>query len=189
MKNLNTFLLILAFSLALLTNSCKSTVKENHEVSEKEEPQPTPSKEAPITSSKSITDIVANSSDHSTLLEAMKVSGIESVLDEKGPFTFFAPSNAAFELLDPKTKTFMLNPTTKFQSNSVLSYHLVSSKILPKDLKDGQVLKSKHGGDLKVVFKDSKATIAGAKITSEGIEASNGIVYMIDAVLIPVVKK
>jgi hypothetical protein len=77
----------------------------------------------------------------------------------------------------------------KFKSNSVLSYHLVVGKFKLADLKDGQVLTTKHGGTLKIVFKDGSPTVNGAKMTTTDIEAGNGVVHMIDAVLLPAVHK
>lgn len=161
----------------------------NNRKKETESTNKTSEKAVVSTPSNTIVDVVNHTEGYSKLVEAMKVAEIEGVLIGEGPFTLFAPSNTAFDAAPANVKSYMLNPKKKFQSNSVLSYHLIKEKIMLADLKDGQLLKTAHGGDLKVVFKDGKPTINGANITTADVAASNGVIHMIDALLVPELKK
>jgi uncharacterized surface protein with fasciclin (FAS1) repeats len=189
MKKMNTYWVLGLLAFLYFGIGCQSASIQNS-TSSKETTQSTAPKLAEHELvANNITSIISASKDHSTLLEAMKISGIESVLEGNGAYTFFAPNNAAFDILPEATKAFMLNSKTKFKSNSVLSYHLVVGKFKLADLKDGQVLTTKHGGTLKIVFKDGSPTVNGAKMTTTDIEAGNGVVHMIDAVLLPALQK
>ena len=130
------------------------------------------------------------SSDHSTLLKALVAAGLADRAKGAGPFTVFAPTNAAFSKLPSATLTNLLKPSMKSQLANILSYHVVQGSFKAADLTDGQTIKtvigemltvSKQGGS--VMIKDAKG--GSAKVTMADIEATNGIVHSIDSVLMP----
>ena len=130
------------------------------------------------------------SSNHSTLLKALVAAGLAERAKEAGPFTVFAPTNAAFSKLPPATLTNLLKPAMKTQLAGILSYHVVEGSFKAADLTDGQKIKTVTGGTLTVskqggmvMIKDAKG--GSATVTMADIEATNGIVHSIDSVLMP----
>jgi uncharacterized surface protein with fasciclin (FAS1) repeats len=140
--------------------------------------------------SKDIVDNAANSNDHTTLVAAVKAAGLVETLKGAGPFTVFAPTNEAFSKLPAGTVETLLKPEMKADLTKVLTYHVVAGKMTSADLKDGQKLKTVQGEDLTIGYKDGKWTVKDAKgnsanITIADVISSNGVTYVIDAVLMP----
>ncbi len=135
--------------------------------------------------SKNIVENAANSSDHTTLVAAVKAAGLAETLSGTGPFTVFAPSNAAFEKLPAGTVDNLLKPEMKKDLTSVLTYHVVPGAMKAADLKDGQKLKTVQGKELTVSMKDGKVMINGANVTIADVMSSNGVTHVIDAVVMP----
>jgi len=130
-------------------------------------------------------DIVAiATSDAKTLTAAVKAAGLVETLQGKGPFTVFAPTDAAFAAIQSDVDK-LLKPESKAKLSNILKYHVVSGKLKAEDLKDGQELTTVEGSKLKVAVKDGKVTVGNAKVTSADISASNGVVHVIDKVLLP----
>ena len=130
-------------------------------------------------------DIVAiATTDAKTLTAAVKAAGLVGTLQGKGPFTVFAPTDAAFSAIQPEVDK-LLKPESKAKLSKILTYHVVSGKMKASDLKDGQELTTVEGGKLKVTVLDGKVTVGGAKVTTADINASNGVIHSIDKVLIP----
>jgi len=130
-------------------------------------------------------DIVAvATTDAKTLSAAVKAAGLVETLQGKGPFTVFAPTDAAFSAIQPEVDK-LLKPESKAKLSKILTYHVVSGKMKASDLKDGQELTTVEGGKLKVTVLDGKVTVGGAKVTTADINASNGVIHSIDKVLIP----
>jgi uncharacterized surface protein with fasciclin (FAS1) repeats len=119
-----------------------------------------------------------------TLATAVTAAGLVQTLQGKGPFTVFAPTDAAFASIK-KDVDGLLKPENKATLTKVLTYHVVSGKMMAADLKDGQSLTSVEGGKLMVSVKNGKVMVGGANVTMADVAASNGVVHVIDKVLMP----
>ncbi len=135
-----------------------------------------------MSSTKNIVALAAESA--KTLTAAVKAVDLVSTLEGAGPFTVFAPTDAAFAAIQKDVDT-LLKPENKAKLTSILTYHVVSGKLMAADLKDGAELTTVHGDKLKVSLKDSKVMIGDAHVTTADVSASNGVVHLIDKVLMP----
>ncbi|MBK8520526.1 MAG: fasciclin domain-containing protein [Chitinophagaceae bacterium] len=134
---------------------------------------------------KDIVDVAIGSADHTTLVAAVTAAGLVETLKGAGPFTVFAPTNAAFTALPAGTVDGLLKPESKDALTKILTYHVVAGAVKAADLKDGQKVKTVQGQELTVAIKDGKVTINGANVTAADLTGSNGVVHVIDAVLMP----
>lgn len=133
-------------------------------------------------------DIVAIATDSAkTLTAAIKAASLVDTLKGKGPFTVFAPTDAAFASIQKDVDN-LLKTENKAKLAKVLTYHVVSGNLKAADLKDGQELTTVEGGKLKVSIKDKKVMVGGANVTGADMNASNGVIHVIDKVLMPVIK-
>ena len=146
---------------------------------------------------RNIVENALNSKDHTTLVAAVKAAGLVETLQSAGPFTVFAPTNAAFNLLPAGTVDNLLKPENKPALTGVLTYHVVAGRISSRDLagmiKKGNgtaTLKTVAGGNLyasmkgdKIVIKDEKG--GWAYITIKDVNQSNGVIHVVDHVLLP----
>lgn len=139
---------------------------------------------AESTHPKSIVEIAVGSSDHTTLVAAVKAADLVEVLSGAGPFTVFAPTNAAFAKLPAGTVESLLLPENKAKLASILTYHVVSGKVLAADVKVGDV-PTVNGKSAAISIKDGAAYIDGAKIVATDLIGSNGVIHVIDAVILP----
>jgi uncharacterized surface protein with fasciclin (FAS1) repeats len=135
--------------------------------------------------SKNIVENAASSADHTTLVAAVKAAGLAETLSGTGPFTVFAPTNAAFDKLPAGTVDKLLKPEMKADLTNVLTYHVVPGAFKAADLKDGQKLKTVQGKELTVSVKEGKVMIDGANVTIADVVSSNGVTHVIDAVVMP----
>lgn len=136
-------------------------------------------------SAKNVVQIAVGSKDHSTLVTAVKAAELVDALSNAGPFTVFAPTNAAFDKLPAGTVDGLLKPEKKEALTDILQYH-VSVGVYKEDaLQDGQILGQVNGGNIKITKKDGSIYINGKAKIVAAIPASNGIVYVIDEVLLP----
>jgi uncharacterized surface protein with fasciclin (FAS1) repeats len=147
-------------------------------------PTPTPAPAADIVG------LAVATPDLSTLVAAVKAAGLVSTLQGSGPFTVFAPTNAAFAALPAGTLDSLLLPENKATLAGILTYHVVAGKVLSTDLKDGQVVTTVKGDKLTVNVGGGKVTLTDAKggkatVKAADIMASNGVVHVIDAVVLP----
>ena len=152
---------------------------------------------APMYPSKNIIQNAVNSKDHTTLVAAVKAAGLVDTLEGKGPFTVFAPTNDAFAKLPAGTVDTLLKPENKDQLTRVLAYHVVPGRITAKDLMDKisrgggkATLKTVEGADLTFEMKDGAIRVWDAKgdtakITIKNVLQSNGVIHVIDTVLLP----
>jgi uncharacterized surface protein with fasciclin (FAS1) repeats len=131
-----------------------------------------------------IVDIAAGAEDFSTLVAAVKAAGLVDTLKGDGPFTVFAPTNAAFKALPAGTVETLLKPENKDKLTAILTYHVVAGKVMAADVKAGEVA-TVQGGKAKIEVKDGVVTIDGAKVTKTDIVASNGVIHVIDKVILP----
>jgi uncharacterized surface protein with fasciclin (FAS1) repeats len=181
MKNRNAFLLAL-FTMAFASLSfAQNPMVGGHDMS----PQ------------KNIIQNAVNSDDHTTLVAAVKAAGLVDTLQGPGPFTVFAPTNEAFAKLPAGTVDTLLKPENKDQLTKILTYHVVAGTMTSNDLK--KAIKAGHGtaelttvegGKLqamlqggKIVLKDEKG--GTATVTIPNVMQSNGVIHVIDAVLMP----
>jgi uncharacterized surface protein with fasciclin (FAS1) repeats len=135
-------------------------------------------------SAKDIVKVASGSPDHTTLVAAVKAADLVNVLANAGPFTVFAPTNAAFDLLPAGTVDGLLKPDKKDALADILQYHVAVAVYKPEMLQDGQVISMANGGNVTIGVKAGKITVNGANVVAT-IPATNGIIHVIDAVLLP----
>jgi len=140
--------------------------------------------------SKNIIQNAVNSKDHTTLVSAVKAAGLVGTLEGKGPFTVFAPTNAAFGKLPAGTVDNLVKPENKTTLTRILTYHVVPGKLEASDLTDGKMLKTAEGEELTVKKQGGKVWIVDAKggsaiVTISNVNQSNGVIHVIDTVLMP----
>ncbi len=138
----------------------------------------------------SIVVVASETPSLSTLVTALKAASLVDTLQGAGPFTVFAPTNAAFEALPEGTLATLLKPENVEQLKSILTYHVVSGAVLAQDLKDGQVITTVQGGTLTVSIMDGKVYLTDAKgnkviVEKADVNADNGVVHVIGGVLLP----
>jgi uncharacterized surface protein with fasciclin (FAS1) repeats len=139
-------------------------------------------------SAKNIIQVAMGSKDHTTLVAALKAADLVDVLANPGPFTVFAPTNAAFDKLPPGTVTALLKPEKKSALQNILQYHVSLGVLKLASFKDGEVLGQVNGDSATITLKNGQVMINGAKIIAS-IPTSNGMIHVIDAVLLPPEKK
>ncbi len=131
----------------------------------------------------SIVEIAVGNEDFSTLVELVTAAGLVDALSGEGPFTVFAPTNAAFaELPEAVVNYVVSNPDVL---TSILTYHVVAGKVMSTDLMDGMTAATLQGGEISVTIDDMGVRIDGVDVVSADIEASNGVIHVIDQVLLP----
>lgn len=135
-------------------------------------------------SEKDIVKVAIGSNDHSTLVAAVKAAELVDVLSNAGPFTVFAPVNTAFDALPAGTVDGLLQPEKKADLQNVLQYHVAVAVYQPTMFKDGQKIEMVNGGIASISIKDGKTFINDAEILGN-VKASNGMVYVINKVLLP----
>ena len=140
--------------------------------------------------SKNIIQNAVNSKDHTTLVTAVKAAGLVDTLEGKGPFTVFAPTNAAFGKLPAGTVDTLVKPESKATLTKILTYHVVPGKLKASDLTDGKKLKTVEGEELTVKKSGEKVMIVDAKggsstVTIADVNQSNGVIHVVDTVLMP----
>jgi len=152
---------------------------------------------APMYPSKNIVQNAVNSKDHTTLVAAVKAAGLVDTLQSAGPFTVFAPTNDAFAKLPAGTVDTLLKPENKKTLTNVLTYHVVPGRLTAKDLMEKiragngkAMLKTVEGADLTFAEKDGKLWVWDAKgdsaqVTIRNVMQSNGVIHVIDTVLLP----
>jgi uncharacterized surface protein with fasciclin (FAS1) repeats len=146
---------------------------------------------------KNIVENAVNSKDHTTLVAAVKAAGLVETLEGPGPFTVFAPTNEAFDKLPPGTVSTLLKPENKATLVKVLTYHVVAGKVSAADLiaqiksGDGKAtLTTVEGEPLIASLMDGKVMLTDAKggratVTIADVNQSNGVIHVVDAVLLP----
>jgi uncharacterized surface protein with fasciclin (FAS1) repeats len=137
-----------------------------------------------------IVDTAAANADFSTLVAAIKAAGLVETLKGEGPFTVFAPTNAAFAALPAGTLDNLLKPENKDQLVAILTYHVVPGKVMAGDLLGKTTEAATAQGANVSVVGDAEAgvTVNGAKVTTADIAAKNGVIHVIDAVILPPAK-
>lgn len=191
MKKQVLITLTAVFSLSFWMTSCQSNQMKNENTgTEQAEPNLGGGQSAvqDDESQKDIVKVALGSADHSTLVTAIKAAEYADVLANAGPFTVFAPTNAAFAKLPAGTVDDLLKPENKDKLRNILEYHVFVGVIKTDNMKDGQILNEANLGNVTIGVKEGKYTVNGANIIAS-VPASNGIIHVIDQVLLPSAKK
>lgn len=136
-------------------------------------------------SQKDVVKVAVSSPDHTTLVAALKQAELVTSLANAGPFTVFAPTNAAFEKLPAGTVDGLMKEDKKADLQNILQYHVTTSALDIKFLKDGMNLGMVNGDNLTISVKDGKTILNGTATIVGSVRASNGWVHVIDGVLLP----
>ena len=134
---------------------------------------------------KDIVDTAVAAGNFKTLAAALKAADLVDTLKGKGPFTVFAPTDEAFAKLPKETLESLLKPENKKKLAGILTYHVVSGKVLAKDVVKLTEAKTVQGSSVKIAVKEGKVTVDGANVVTADIETSNGVIHVIDSVIIP----
>jgi uncharacterized surface protein with fasciclin (FAS1) repeats len=136
---------------------------------------------------KDIVDTAVAAGNFKTLVAAVKAAGLVDTLKGKGPFTVFAPTDEAFAKLPAGTVEELLKPENKKKLTDILTYHVVAGKVMAADVKTMEA-KTVQGSSAAIKVADGKVTIDKANVVKTDIEASNGVIHVIDAVIMPATK-
>ena len=179
-------LLLTGINLSLLAQDMKMANEKTVEVGG-----------APMYPSKNIIENAMNSQDHTTLVAAVKAAGLVETLQGKGPFTVFAPTNAAFGKLPAGTVDHLVKPENKSTLTKILTYHVIADKLDSKELmkwikkgKGTATLVTVQGSKVWIMEKDGKLWLkdengSTAQITTSDVYQSNGVIHVIDTVVMP----
>jgi uncharacterized surface protein with fasciclin (FAS1) repeats len=138
-------------------------------------------------STASAADIVetAAAGNFNTLVAAVKAAGLVDTLKGPGPFTVFAPTDEAFAQLPPGTLESLLKPENKAKLQSILTYHVVSGKVMAQDVVKLHSAKTVEGQDITIKTMNGHVMVESASVTKTDIVTSNGVIHVIDSVLLP----
>ncbi len=188
MRKINLFLI----ASALLLGSCNNNKSSENTGS-------TGSTEAPVAggqenvkddvSNPDVVKVAVGSKDHTTLVAALKQAELVTSLANAGPFTVFAPTNAAFDKLPAGTVDGLMKDDKKADLQNILQYHVTTSALDVSFLTDGMTLGMVNGDNLTISVKDGKVMLNGSATIVASVRASNGWVHVIDGVLLPPAKK
>lgn len=133
---------------------------------------------------KDIVDTAVGAGNFTTLVAAVQAAGLVDTLKGAGPFTVFAPTDAAFAALPAGTVEDLLKPENKDKLVKILTYHVVPGKVMSGDLTEGMKAKTVEGGELTITL-DGGAKVNGVAVSTPDIMATNGVIHVVDAVLLP----
>ncbi len=133
---------------------------------------------------KDIVDTAVGAGNFTTLVAAVQAAGLVDTLKGAGPFTVFAPTDAAFAALPAGTVEDLLKPENKDKLVKILTYHVVPGKVMSGDLTEGMKAKTVEGGELTITL-DGGAKVNGVAVSTPDVMATNGVVHVVDAVLLP----
>lgn len=180
------YLLAIFMGWTLLACNSGSSTEEKAAIDQTSAPE-TPAGQAAVEdndSQKDVVKVAIGSPDHTTLVKAVQAADLVNVLSNAGPFTVFAPTNAAFEGLPAGTVDELLKPENKEKLADILQYHVSVAGYPLENLHDGQVINQVNGGNATITVKDGKYKINDANIIAT-VKATNGIVHVIDKVILP----
>jgi uncharacterized surface protein with fasciclin (FAS1) repeats len=141
------------------------------------------------TCDKTIVEVAVASDDFKTLVAAVKAADLVETLSGKGPFTVFAPTDEAFGKLPEGTVAELVKPENKAKLTSILTYHVVAGKVMAKDVVGLKSAKTVQGSKAKITVKDGEVYIDKAKVIKTDIPCKNGVIHVIDGVILPKAKK
>lgn len=134
---------------------------------------------------KDIVDTAVGAGSFNTLVAAVKAAGLVETLKGTGPFTVFAPTDAAFAKLPAGTLDTLLKPESKAKLQGILTYHVVPGKVMAADVVKLKTAKTVQGQDLTIKVEGSTVMVDNAKVTQTDIACSNGVIHVIDTVVLP----
>jgi uncharacterized surface protein with fasciclin (FAS1) repeats len=134
---------------------------------------------------KDIVTTAVSAGNFKTLAKALEAAGLVETLKGKGPYTVFAPTDEAFAKLPKETLESLLKPENKEKLAGILKYHVVAGQTLAKDVVKLKEAKTVQGGNVKIEVKDGNVFVDGAKVTKTDIVTSNGVIHVIDTVILP----
>lgn len=137
------------------------------------------------TCDKSVVEVAVASKDFKTLVAAVKAADLVKTLSSKGPFTVFAPTDEAFAKLPEGTIKELLKPENKKKLAAILTYHVVPGKVMAADVVKLKDAKTVQGQKVKIAVKDGKVSIDKATVVKADIPCKNGVIHVIDAVILP----
>ncbi|MBL9208881.1 MAG: fasciclin domain-containing protein [Opitutaceae bacterium] len=137
-----------------------------------------------LASAKTLVEIAAGSPDHTTLVAAVKAAGLAETLSGSGPFTIFAPTNAAFAKLPAGTVESLLKPENKAKLVSILTYHVVPAKVMAADVKSGEA-PTVNGKALTIKADGMGVMVNKSRVTATDLVGSNGVIHVVDTVILP----
>ena len=191
-KTRTTMLVAAAASAALLLGACSSSSDSSGSAGADPTSPATMAPSSPATTapmSQTVVDVAAANPQFSTLVSAVKAAGLADTLSGAGPFTVFAPTNDAFAKLPPGTVDSLLKPENKDKLAGILTYHVLSGKVMAADVKPGAV-KTVNGASFTIGVQGNDVVITDgqgnkAKVVQTDIPASNGVIHVLDTVLLP----
>lgn len=189
MKKIISLFFVLIF---LVNNSCNNSSTTKDEQTSTGENTTVPGGQENVNdtiSQKDVVKVAVGSKDHTTLVAALKQADLVTSLSNAGPFTVFAPTNAAFDALSKGTVDDLMKPEKKEDLQNILQYHVLLSAMKAESFQDGQTLGMVNGDNVTVSVKDGKVTLNNSVHIIASIQASNGIVHVVDGVLLPPAKK
>ncbi len=155
-------------SLACAADSCPAAAAASHR-----------------TDAKDIVDTAVSTGSFKTLAAALKAAGLVDTLKGNGPFTVFAPTDEAFAKLPAGTIASLLKPENKAKLTAILTYHVVPGKVLAKDVVKLSEAKTVQGSSVKIEVSGGKVKVDGANVVKTDIACANGVIHVIDAVMLP----
>ena len=138
-----------------------------------------------VAQSKDIVDTAVAAGTFNTLAKALQAAGLVETLKGKGPFTVFAPTDSAFAKLPAGTLESLLKPENKQKLQRILTYHVVPGKVMAADVVKLNQAKAVSGDTIAVAAKGGSVTVDAARVTQADVPASNGVIHVIDAVILP----
>jgi uncharacterized surface protein with fasciclin (FAS1) repeats len=174
-------------ALSLMVGSCNNEKKNSVESTATDAATTTGGQEAvkDDESQKDVVKVAISSKDHTTLVAALKQAELVTALSNAGPFTVFAPTNAAFDKLPAGTVDGLMKNDKKADLQNILQYHVTTSSLKAEFLTDGMTLGMVNGDNVSISVKDGKIMLNGTATVVASIPASNGMIHVIDAVLLP----
>lgn len=171
------------FLLVVLLSACGGSGTPNQST---ETAQDTVATEPAPAAAPDIVALASQTPDLSTLVTAVQAAGLVETLQSAGPFTVFAPTNAAFAALPAGTLDNLLKPENKDQLAAILKYHVLGSAVRSTDLTNGMTAATVNGANITVTLgENGSVKINDANVTAANVEASNGVVHIIDKVILP----
>ncbi len=185
MKKITLFTVV---SLAIFIASCGGDSSGNSATTNAAEQAPPQTGQSGVqddASQKNVVQVAVSSQDHTTLVKAVQAAELVDALSNAGPFTVFAPTNAAFDKLPAGTVEGLLKPDKKDDLADILQYHVSVGVYNAEQLQDGQSLGQVNGSNITISKKDGKIVVNGTATVIASIPASNGVIHVIDGVLLP----
>jgi uncharacterized surface protein with fasciclin (FAS1) repeats len=133
-----------------------------------------------------IVETAVSNGSFKTLVAAVTAGELVETLSGTGPFTVFAPLDAAFDLLPEGTVATLVLPENKAQLQGILTYHVVAGKVMASDLSDGMVVKTVNGAEITIHLTDGKVFVNDAEVVMADVETDNGVIHAINNVIMPV---